>query len=250
MSAPEPFDDRLMAEIAAAADGTLDAARLRALETLAAHDPAIAQALERQRRAVAMIRGASQEVHASLPLRESLERERDRHARGLHRRRGRWLTLALAGAAVAAVAVVIAASGAPTVEDAAAFSGRPPSAAAPAVAGEQLRLGQDGIAFPAWTEEGWRATGSHRGEIGGRAATTVYYVKDGREVAYTIVGGEALDLPRRGVDLDAAGTPVRLFDLEGRTVAAWRKDGHTCVLSGDGIDGERLAALAGSTDAY
>ena len=38
--------------------------------------------------------------------------------------------------------------------------------------------------------------------------------------------------------------------MKGRTVAAWRKDGHTCVLSGDGVEGERLAALAGSTDAY
>jgi len=78
----------------------------------------------------------------------------------------------------------------------------------------------------------------------------VYYVKDGREIAYTIVGGEPLDVPPRGVDVDAAGTSVRLFDMQGRTVATWRKGGHTCVLAGDGAKGEQLAALAGSTSAY
>ena len=97
MSPPEPFDDRLMAELAAAADGTLEPARMRELETLAAHDPAIADALDRQRRARALIHGAAGEVRAPLGLRESLERERERNARGLHRRRGRWLSLAVAG---------------------------------------------------------------------------------------------------------------------------------------------------------
>ena len=250
MSPPEPFDDRLMAEIAAAADGTLEPARMRELETLAAHDPAIADALDRQRRARALIHGAAGEVRAPLGLRESLERERERNARGLHRRRGRWLSLAVAGAAVAVLAAVLVASGGPTVEDAAAFSARPASSAAPAAAGDDLRIAQDGVAFPDWSAEGWRATGSHRGEVGGRSATTVYYVKDGREIAYTIVGGEPLDVPARGVDVDAAGTSVRLFDMQGRTVATWRKGGHTCVLAGDGAKGEQLAALAGSTSAY
>ena len=171
---------------------------MRELETLAAHDPAIAEALDRQRRARALIHGAADEVRAPLGLRESLERERERHARGLRRRRGRWLSLAVAGAAVAVLAVVLAASGGPTVEDAAAFSARPASAAAPAAAGDELRIAQDGVAFPDWSEEGWRATGSHRGEVGGRPATTVYYVKDGREIAYTIVGGEPLDVAAPG----------------------------------------------------
>ena len=250
MSPPEPFDDRLMAELAAAADGTLDPARMAEIERMAADDPAIAEALDRQRRALSLIHDATAGVHASLPLRESLERARERQARGRRRRRGRWLSLAVAGVAAVALTVALAASGGPTVQDAAAFSGRPASAAAPAAIAERLDLTQDGIAFPAWTGEGWRATGSHRGEVGGRAATTVYYVKDGREIAYTIVGGEALDIPREGVDVDAGGTAVRLFDMKGRTVATWRKDGRTCVLSGDGVDGAKLAALAGSTDAY
>jgi len=66
MSPPEPFDDRLMAEIAAAADGTLEPARMRELETLAAHDPAIADALDRQRRARALIHGAAGETPSYL----------------------------------------------------------------------------------------------------------------------------------------------------------------------------------------
>ena len=250
MSPPEPFDDRLMAELAAAADGTLDPVRRAELDALAAEDPAIAEALDRQMRARALIHGAADEVHASLGLRESLERERERHARGLRRRRGRWLSLAVAATAAVALTVVLAASGGPTVEDAAAFSGRPATAAAPAADGARLRLAQDGIAFPTWEGEGWRATGTRAGEVGGRPATTVHYVKDGRAIAYTIVGGEPLDAPRGGVDVDAAGTAVRLFDADGRTVATWRQDGHTCVLSGEDVAGEQLAALAGSTSAY
>src|SRR5215203_759388 len=59
MSLSEPYDDRLMADLAAAADGSLDPARQAEIETLAAADPELADALERQRRAVAMIRGAA-----------------------------------------------------------------------------------------------------------------------------------------------------------------------------------------------
>jgi hypothetical protein len=77
MSSPDAFDDRLLADLAAAADGTLDPARLDHIETLAAHDDVLADALERQRRAAALIRGATADVHAPDALRERLERMRD-----------------------------------------------------------------------------------------------------------------------------------------------------------------------------
>src|ERR687895_1737745 len=47
MSSPDAFDDRLLADLAAAADGTLDPARAAEIETLAAHDDVLAEALER-----------------------------------------------------------------------------------------------------------------------------------------------------------------------------------------------------------
>jgi hypothetical protein len=77
MSSPDAFDDRLLADLAAAADGTLDPARAAEIETLAAHDDVLAEALERQRRAAAMIRDSVDDVRAPDALRERLERCRD-----------------------------------------------------------------------------------------------------------------------------------------------------------------------------
>jgi hypothetical protein len=77
MSSPDAFDDRLMADLAAAADGTLDPARQDQIETLAAHDDVLAEALERQRRAAALIRDAAADVRAPDALRKRLERMRD-----------------------------------------------------------------------------------------------------------------------------------------------------------------------------
>jgi anti-sigma factor ChrR (cupin superfamily) len=77
MNSPHPFDDRLMADLAAAADGTLDPARRAEIEMLAAHDEVLADALERQRRAAALIRDATADVRAPDALRERLERMRD-----------------------------------------------------------------------------------------------------------------------------------------------------------------------------
>lgn len=245
MSLSEPYDDRLMADLAAAADGTLDPARQAEIEAMAAEDRELADALERQRRAVTMIRGATAEIHAPLALRERLEADRQRLARPRARRR--WFSVALAGAAAAAVllAVVLAAPGGPTVEDAAAFATAPATAPAPAADGALLDLTQDGIAFPAWTEKfGWEATGARTDELDGRSTTTVFYEKDGKTLAYTIVGGDALDVPD-GTVVNAEGTPVTVFQDGGRLVATWERDGNTCVLSGEGVDQAKLAELAG-----
>jgi len=77
MSLPESFDDRLMADLAAAADGTLPRERQAEIETLAAHDPELAEALDRQRRAAMMIRAAAADVTAPESLRAHLERLQD-----------------------------------------------------------------------------------------------------------------------------------------------------------------------------
>jgi anti-sigma factor ChrR (cupin superfamily) len=77
LSSSDAFDDRLLADLAAAADGTLDPARQEQIETLAAHDEVLAEALERQRRAAALIRDATADVRAPDALRERLDRLRD-----------------------------------------------------------------------------------------------------------------------------------------------------------------------------
>ena len=215
---------------------------------MAERDPALASALDEQRRALTLIRGAAAEVRAPLALRERLEADRRRLARPRARRR--WLSVATAGALAAAVllAVVLATPGAPTVEDAAAFAAEGPTAPAPEAEGKLLAAEQSGVAFPEWGAKfGWEATGTRTGEIDGRAATTVYYENaEGRTLAYTIVGGDALDSPEDSRTIEAAGTPVEIFrTAEGTPAATWEREGHTCVLSGQGVPDAKLAELAG-----
>ena len=247
MSLSEPYDDRLMADLAAAADGTLPPARQAELEAMAESDPDLAAALDEQRRAVTLIHGAAAEIRAPLALRERLEDQRGQAER-TRRRPRRWLSLALAGAAAAAVflAIALTAPGGPTVEDAAAFASKPPTGAAPAATGPLLDIDQDGVVFPAWAEKfGWEATGTHTGEIDGREATTVYYEKEGKTLAYTIVSGDALDSPDDTTTIEVEGTPVEVFRADGTPAATWERDGHTCVLLGDGVEDAKLAELAG-----
>jgi hypothetical protein len=246
MSLSEPYDDRLMADLAAAADGTLPPARQAELEAMADEDPELAAALADQRRAVTLIQGAAAEIRAPLALRERLEDERARASRARPRRR--WYSLALAGAAAAAVflAVLLAAPGGPTVEEAAAFASQPAAGPAPSADGPLLDASVDGVAFPAWTEKfGWNATGMRTGEVDGRDATTVYYEKDGKTLAYTIVSGDALGDPEDATTIEVEGTEVDVFRADGKPAAEWTRDGHTCVLVGEGVDDAKLAELAG-----
>jgi hypothetical protein len=247
MSISEPYDDRLMGDIAAAADGSLPPARQAELEAMAQRDARLAAAIDEQRRAMTLIRDAAAEVRAPLALRERLEADRARMARPRARRR--WFSIALAGAAAAAVllAVVFVGPSGPTLQDAAAFGLAQPTAPAPGVQGKLLDVAQDGIAFPEWAVKfGWKATGVHTGEIDGRDATTVYYEKDGKTLAYTIVGGDALDVPDDAKTVDVSGTPVHLFETDdGRPAATWERNRHTCVLAGAGVPDEKLSELAG-----
>jgi hypothetical protein len=247
MSLSEPYDDRLMADLAAAADGTLPRARQAELEALAERDPGVAAALDEQRRAMTLIRAAAEEVRAPLALRERLEADRARLARPRARRR--WFSVAMAGAAAAALllAVVFAGPSGPTLQDAAAFGALGPTGPAPGAQGKLLTAEQDGVAFPEWGAKfGWETTGIRKGEVDGRDATTVYYEKEGKTLAYTIVGGDALDTPDDAKTVTAEGTLVKLFRTDdGRPAATWEREDHTCVLAGAGVPDAKLAELAG-----
>jgi hypothetical protein len=244
VSISDQYDDRLLGELAALADGSLRGARRAELEAQVARDPELAAALAEQQRAVSLIRGAAAEVEAPLALRERLERDRVR-VRAPARRR--WVpSFALAGVAATLLAVVVALSGGPTVEDAAAFAAQPPAGPPPPQRGVLLAERVDGLAFPAWAAKfGWRASGTRRGEVDGRAATTVYYTKDGKTLAYTIVAGDALDGPGDARTVTVEGTPIDLFRADGRPAATWERRGHTCVLTGRGVPDAKLAELAG-----
>jgi len=97
-------------------------------------------------------------------------------------------------------------AGRPTLDEAAAFGGQPATGPAPAAQGKLLAAEQDGVAFPEWdTKFGWEATGIRTGEVEGRDATTVYHEKEGKTLAYTIVGGDALDVPDDARSVTAEG---------------------------------------------
>ena len=89
--------------------------------------------------------------------------------------------------------------------------------------------------------------GTRSGDVEGRDATTVHYENaEGKTVAYTIVGGDALDTPGDARTITAEGTPVKLFrTASGRPAATWEREGHTCILSGAGVPDAKLAELAG-----
>ena len=229
MSISEPYDDRLMGELAALADGSLDGPRRAELEARVAGDPGLAAALAEQQRAVTLIRGAAAQLEAPLALRERIERDRERAAVRTRTpaRRRRWLpSLAFAGVTAVVLAVVIALSGGPTVEDAAAFAAQPPNGPAPPAQGTLLRLRQSGVAFPAWAAKfGWKATGTRVGEVDGRPATTVYYEKGAKTLAYTIVSGERAEGARLLADDQCrghAGRGLRRGRAAGGDVAAPR----------------------------
>jgi anti-sigma factor RsiW len=250
---PDPthgLSDDELADLARLADGTLPPDRRAEVEARVAASPQLASLVERQGIALAGLR-ATADTGAPARLRSHVERR----AAGRTARTGRRpmvLGGALAGAAVVALALALVLpgglSGGPSVADAAALAERPPTQPAPAgvpSTPQLLRAEADGVPFPNYAAKfGWTPVGARRDETGGRGATTVYYEKHGRRVAYTIVAGDALDRPADARSTRRGGVEYRRFRDDGRTVVTWEREGHTCVLSGEAVPPGELLALA------
>jgi anti-sigma-K factor RskA len=132
-----------VAELAALADGSLPAQRRAELEAQVAASPALADRLAEQERAVALLRGAEDEVDAPAGLRARVEAQRPARTARAPRR------LALGGVAVAvvaaaAIAVAVISSGSHGARFQAALGSTP---LAPAASGE---------ATLTKTSSGWR----------------------------------------------------------------------------------------------
>jgi hypothetical protein len=239
------LSERDRRDLAALADGRLTGRRAAALEARVAKDPALAAALARQRIASTTTRSAAAATTAPASLRERVDATP--RARASPRRR-RALVPAVAVLAVAALAAVLVlpsgAPGGPSVVEAAALGQRPAVEPAPRPATAKLLDRQAaGLPFPDWSQKfGWRATGARTDTLAGRRMTTVFYAKGARRIAYTIVGGAALDEPD-GSDRVVEGTRVRLVRARPPALVTWQRRGHTCVLSGT-ADPETLRKLA------
>ena len=73
---------------------------------------------------------------------------------------------------------------------------------------------------------------------------TVFYRKEGRRIAYTIVAGDQLAWPPGSDKAEREGTKLRTFKDGDRTVVTWRRNGRTCVLSATNVPEDQLLELA------
>lgn len=250
---PEPINgltDEQLADLARLADGTLPAERQAEVEARVAASPELSQMLARQAAAIEAVRTTAA-IGAPARLRAEIDRRREpRRSAGRSGMRTRVATFAAAAALVLALIVVVPGvfQGGPTVADAATLAEKPPTGPAPArePGTPQLLAAQvEGVPFPNYAEKfGWKPAGARKDEPDGRGATTVYYAKAGRTIAYTIVAGDALDSPSDARVTKRAGVEYRTFQHDGRTAVTWERDGQTCVLSGKGVRAAELLALA------
>jgi hypothetical protein len=243
---------KTLAELSALADGTLDPEREPAVRELIARSPELRERYERELRAVRAL-GALRAERAPERLRARIEAERRRPRGRTWPRFGLGYGTAVAAAvAIAIVAIVLllpaGTPGAPSVSQAASLAQRGAAFPAPPPGGKrpELTLARDvqEVYFPNWsTLFGWRAVGQRVDHLNGRLAVTVYYARQTKRIAYTIVSAPALKLPSatsRWLD----GTQLKSFAMGERQVVTWQRAGHTCVLSGDGVSPAELSRLA------
>jgi anti-sigma factor RsiW len=252
MTDPRPPDPEISdadaAELAAFLDDRLPAERRAAVEARLAAEPALAAAVDRRRSAAGLIAAAVAETHAPHDLRLRID-ALGRTSAPRPRPRRRWLgAVGLAGAAAAAAVVaVLSLGGKLTVDETVAAALRPPVAAVGVdqSAPQLLRERVEHVRFPNFAAKfGWRAVGTRTDDLEGHGTRTVFYEKAGRRVAYTIVGGAALDRPGQARSTAVGGVQLRTLRTKGRTVVTWRRQGHTCVLSATGVDAKTLRELA------
>jgi anti-sigma factor RsiW len=254
--APDPelsdgLSDDELGDLARLADGTLPADRRAEVEAWVAASPQLARMVERQAAALEALRRTA-DTGAPARLRAEIDR---RHGKGRAARGGRRRVAirgAIAATAAAALALGLmlpgALQGSPSVADAAALAQKPPSQAAPTgVAGtpQLLHASVDGVPFPNYAAKfGWKPAGARQNDLSGRRATTVYYEKGARRIAYTIVSGDALDPPADARLAARGGVEYRAFHDRGRTVVTWQRGGRTCVLSATAVGRAELIELA------
>ncbi len=254
---PDRLSPQDEADLAALADGRLDPARRDGVLARVAAEPALAAALERQRVAVAAITAAAGEVSAPVALRRRVEAMEAK--RSAPRRRiggGRWRAFVpAAGLALAAVVALVlvfggtggsGGSGGVSVDSVLAVATRPPAGvAAIGAPGPLLDEEFEGVRYPNYAARfKWQPGGVRADEVKNRATRTVFYRKGTTTIAYTIVAGDALPEPSDGVATRREGVELRSLRRDGRNVVTWRRQGHTCVLSGAGVSQDTLQELA------
>jgi hypothetical protein len=237
-------DAKVLADLSALADGTIDPRRAEIVRELIATSPELRERYERERLAVDTLQELRSD-RAPAALRISIDARRHR----VPKKRGRLLYGAALGAAVAAVAALLVllpgGPGAPSISQAAALATRGPTFQPPAEQGGKLGADVQDTYFPNWRGPfQWRAAGMRVDRLGGHLAMTVYYTDRLKQrIAYTILAMPPLrrtTAPTTHVN----GVALQSFVQDGRLVVTWRRGDHTCVLSGSGVSAATLAKLA------
>jgi len=246
------------ADLVAFVDGRLDGDDRARVEARAANDPDYKSALVRQQVGRDAVTSAAESTGAPLALRARVEemgaargQRKGEQRTGIRTRLGglRWPAAGLAAGAIAVtLAVVMVIGGGPGIEDVASAATRPPTGKVAVVPADSKVLKERvaDVRFPNYFGKfGWKAVGTRTDEIDGRATRTVFYEKDGKRIAYTVVSGAALEEPDAADRATVEGTVIRALRASGREVVTWRRRGHTCVLSSKDVPRAELLALAG-----
>lgn len=242
---------RLQAELAALADGSLPAERRAQLRARIDASPELAAALAEQERAVTMLRALNEPAPGALRVRVS---ERTAGPRQAPRWRRSLLVPAATALAILVVALVMALGGgssAPTIPQTAHLALAAATAAAPAedpTHRNRLRLRIGAIAFPYYGRTaGWEATGARSDSQNGRRVVTVFYAAHGMRVGYAIVAGAPLP-DSGGTLVTRSGVPYWLHRAPGARFITWRQAGHTCVIAGRTVTQGTLLQLAATEE--
>jgi anti-sigma factor RsiW len=233
-------DQRVLADLAALADGTLDPSRRQDVEARVAASPELRDRLGQERRAVAVLIRAREQDRAPAHLRARVQSA----SRPAVRVRIPVRIAAVGALAAVALALALilpsAAPGGPSVSQAAALGARGATMSAPTPSSPgapELPVAVGSLHFPNWEKTlGWRATGQRVDRLDGHRVVTVYYAHDGHTVAYSIVSAPALARP-------SVDHYVQSFRQNGRIVVTWPAAGHTCLLSAAGLPESVLASL-------
>jgi hypothetical protein len=236
--------DRELSDLAALADGSLPPERRAEVEARVAASPRLQALLREQQQALEAVRGrgerAPQRLHDAVARLPRTRRPPARRAA---------LAAGFAASATAVAMLVLPGSEPrpPALTEAAALAARAPTSAEPSGAGGGAALaGMSawGLEYPDLSRGGgWRPSGSRTDTIDGRAARTVFYSKDGSRIAYTILAPGEVRVPKGTASWRRKGRPWYAFDDHGRTVVAWERDGHMCVVSVNGVGRRALVDL-------
>jgi hypothetical protein len=253
MSSPDELNlsHSELTKLSALADGTLDPAQRASVQAWIDADPQRRELYERERAVVERIH----QVRAATPAPAAL-RERITAGRAPRPARTGWRTgyVVALGTAVAAVALALGLTlpgggpASPSVAQAASLAVRGPAQPAPGPNPKDpaVKLNREiqEIYFPNWSHSfGWHAVGQRVDSLGQRQAVTVYYGRGQAQVAYTIVGAGVLADPG-GPAISLNGYRLYTWSSGSRTIVSWRRDNHTCILSGIGVPATVLQHLA------